>query len=114
MQKSVIEGVRERKRACVCVRASTNGISPSFYTIGIQLTGWPVGKLSNPKRKESDKKQIKQTQKDSLIQSVKPHYGLIEARNKLGQTHRSSLFPTETTQTLVHPSNRSSIQLAHT
>lgn len=69
MQKSVIEGVRERKCACVCVRASTNGISPGFYTIGIQLTGWPVGKLSNPKRKESDKKQIKQTQK-RLIDTV--------------------------------------------
>lgn len=66
-----------------------------------------------PKGRSRTKSKSNKHKKDSLIQSVKPHYGLIEARNKLGQTHRSSLFPTETTQTLVHPSNRSSIQLAH-
>ncbi len=60
----------------------------------------------NSQRMEPNKKQIKQTQKDSLIQSVKPHYGLIEARNKLGETHRSLLCTIQTTQTPVEPSNR--------
>lgn len=64
---SVIGGVGERRRVL------------AFLSLASQ---WE--KLSIPKRKEPNKKQIKQTQKDSLIQSVKPHYGLIETRNKLG------------------------------
>lgn len=63
---SAIGGVWEREDVCL---VSTNGIQPGFYTIGIPLTGQPVGKAFNT-QKEGAEQKANQTNTKRLIDTV--------------------------------------------